>query len=118
LKKTVSEARYEDLKRLMSGPDKVHYERNVFYEEACQAHACGGDTEIFIAIDFAARRIVVAMKDSDKPPVIIPAQADWPPAAREELENWQSKWRSRIRRPKTRLAGRLRSRLASRRDRG
>jgi hypothetical protein len=92
LKKTVSEARYEDLKRLMSGPDKVHYDRNMFYGEACQAHACGGDTEIFIAIDFAARRVVVAMKDSDKAPVIIPAEADWPPAAKEELENWLDKW--------------------------
>jgi hypothetical protein len=91
LKKTVSEASYENVKRLMSGPDKVHYDRNMFYGEACQAHACGGDTDIFIVIDFVARRIVVAMKDSDKAPVIIPAEADWPPAAKEELarRSWQ-----------------------------
>jgi len=39
LKKTVSDARFEDLKRLMSGPDKVRYDVNMFYGQACQAHA-------------------------------------------------------------------------------
>jgi hypothetical protein len=64
----------------------------MLYGEACQAHACGGDTDLLIAIDVAARRILVAMKDSDKPPLIMPAEASWPPTAKQKLEDWRSKW--------------------------
>jgi hypothetical protein len=92
LKKTVSETRYEDLKRLTSGPGQISSDGNMFYGEACQAHASGGDTDLLIAIDVAARRILVAMKDSDKPPLIMPADANWPPGAKRKLEDWRSKW--------------------------
>jgi hypothetical protein len=92
LQATVSDARVADIKRLMSGPDQVRYDGNMFFGEGCQAHACGGDTDLLIAIDISARRIVVALKDSDKPPLIIPAAADWPPAAKAELGKWRRQW--------------------------
>jgi hypothetical protein len=71
----------------------VRPRRQHVYAEAWQAHSCGSVTEIFIAIDVAARRIVVAMKDIDEPLLIMPADAGRPPTAREERENWRRQWK-------------------------
>jgi len=87
------------------------------------AHSCG-ITEILIAVDFAVRRISFAMKDMDRPPPIVPAAAVWPPALGRgsELAGYKGEFDApdgitMIRTDRVAL-GTLRSRLASRRDRG
>ncbi len=91
LRKEVSDARYEDFKRLVSGPGHAQYDSGLFIGEACQAHMCD-DTAVLIVIDPAAKRIAVAMKDEDKPLLIVPGEAEWPAAAKPALQNWRRTW--------------------------
>jgi hypothetical protein len=91
LKATVSDARVADMKRLMSGPDQVRYDGDMFFGEAVR-HTPAAAIRTSSSPSISPRRIVVALKDSDKPPLIVPAAADWPPAPKAELGKWRRQW--------------------------
>ncbi len=91
LRKEVSDAHYEAFKRLVSGPGHARYDGGLFIGEACQAHMCD-DTAVLIVIDPAAKRIAVAMKDEDKPVLIVPGEGAWPAAAKPVLQSWRQSW--------------------------
>jgi hypothetical protein len=88
LKATVSNARYSDLQRSLSGPGTVRYRGKIFIGNGCQAHSCGSTTAL-IVMDAATKRVAVAMSDNDKPLLIVPADAQWPAEAQSELEKWR-----------------------------
>lgn len=89
LKATVSNARYSDFKRSLSGPGTVRYDGKIFIGKACQAHNCD-TTSALVVMDAATRRVAVALRDDDKPLLVVPADAEWPAAAQDELANWRS----------------------------
>ncbi|MGJ5179388.1 hypothetical protein ACQR16_15960 [Bradyrhizobium oligotrophicum] len=89
LKAAVSNARYADLRRILDGPGSVRYDGKIFIGKACQAHSCT-TTSALVVMDAATKRVAVAMRDENKPLLIVPADAQWPAAAQDELANWRS----------------------------
>jgi hypothetical protein len=88
LKATVSNARYSDLRRILGGLGTVRYDGKIFIGEACQAHSCS-TTSALVVMDAATKRVAVAMRDDDKPLLIVPADAEWPAAAQNALAKWR-----------------------------
>jgi hypothetical protein len=88
LKATVSNARYSDLRWILSGLGTVRYDGKIFIGNACQAHSCSSTTAL-VVMDAATKRVAVAMSDDDKPLLVVPADAQWPAAAQSELEKWR-----------------------------
>jgi hypothetical protein len=82
---------YSSFKRVVNGPGAVHYDSNVMIGEACQSHSCD-DTSVLVAIDIASQKLAVALKDANKPIMIVPRDSDWPEAATAYLRRWRTKW--------------------------
>jgi hypothetical protein len=91
LRKLLGPAVYATLPRLLSGPGSVKYDGNVMVADACQAHSCD-DTSVLIVVDIGAQKLMIALKDADKPAIVAPWVADWPTATATEFGNWRRKW--------------------------
>jgi len=88
LKKTVSNARYPDLQRILGSLGRVRYDGKIFVGQACQLHNCS-TTAALVVMDAATKRVAVALRDNDKPLLIVPADAQWPAEAQKDLEKWR-----------------------------
>ncbi|WP_074119449.1 hypothetical protein [Bradyrhizobium sp. AS23.2] len=91
LRKLLGPAAYATLPRLLSGPGSVKYNGNVVMADACQAHSCD-DTSVLIVIDIGSQKLMVALKDTDRPPIVAPWVAGWPAATVADLGSWRRRW--------------------------
>jgi hypothetical protein len=91
LRKLLGPAAYAALPRLLSGPGSVKYDGNVMVADPCQAHSCD-DTSVLIVVDIGAQKVMIALKDTDKPAIVAPWGADWPAATAADLGSWRRKW--------------------------
>jgi hypothetical protein len=91
LRKLLGPAAYATLPRLLSGPGSVKYDGNVAIADACQAHSCD-DTSVLIVVDIGSQKLMIALKDTDKPAIVAPWVADWPPVTTAGLGSWRRKW--------------------------
>ncbi|WP_441234848.1 hypothetical protein [Bradyrhizobium sp. 930_D9_N1_4] len=91
LRKLLGPAAYASLPRLLNGPGSIRYDGNVAIADACQAHSCD-DTSVLIAVDIGSQKLMIALKDTDKPAIVAPWVTDWPPVTAADFGKWRRKW--------------------------
>lgn len=77
--------------RISSGPGSANYRNNLFVSTSCQAHSCG-DTALLVVADIATKRMFVAIKDGQRPPLISPKVSEWPTGSSAELNAFRRRW--------------------------